>query len=409
VTKTLPVFSRREPDEFVALPVGTGDAFFLRRAGRTCLVDGGMSESGFPTTFSDHLGTTHIDVMICTHNDADHVRGLIGYLAAGKIAGELWLPADWAPALERLGDTADLVFTLAKEWRRDPAYPLLRLSPDHYPSFEELGELVADEVLEHTTETVYVDESGLPPRVTSSFERPDANPLRSLGLIHHVGEAVLVNEEGTQWVLPGEAVKPVIDAVAAALAIAALAKAAYASGVPIRWFEYGPTAPSVLSHGIQPVNSKPVLQLRRPSASVSLFRYLALTRVNRRSLVFWSPPHAAAPGVLFCADSDLARVSLPPAAEMGAAIVTAPHHGADANRAVYDLIEGHLAAAASDLAWVRSDRVVKARPCGRFKKVLGRRYCTVCNHPSVPLMAVKLVAADGVWRAHDGCHECNCK
>lgn len=71
--------------------------------------------------------------------------------------------------------------------------------------------------------------------------------------------------------------------------------------------------------------------------SSSLLDRLNLTISNKRSLVFWVPPNDSRPGVLFTADSDLHGVKIPE--DIDKAIVTAPHHGSEANKNVYDLFK----------------------------------------------------------------------
>jgi beta-lactamase superfamily II metal-dependent hydrolase len=60
----------RLDDEFVALPVGKGDAFFLRRGEFTALIDGGISRGGFCELFRMTLRRNDVNVLVCTHNDA---------------------------------------------------------------------------------------------------------------------------------------------------------------------------------------------------------------------------------------------------------------------------------------------------------------------------------------------------
>ena len=75
-------------DEFVALPVGQGDAFFLRRAEFTALIDGGKSRYSFSELFGKTLGLGHVNVLVCTHNDDDHAKGIIGFLEGALACDE---------------------------------------------------------------------------------------------------------------------------------------------------------------------------------------------------------------------------------------------------------------------------------------------------------------------------------
>ncbi|MEW6046869.1 MAG: MBL fold metallo-hydrolase [Bacillota bacterium] len=58
--------------KFIAIAVAQGDAFFLERDGRTVLVDGGASARNFLRQFARATGRCKVDIVVCTHNDADH-------------------------------------------------------------------------------------------------------------------------------------------------------------------------------------------------------------------------------------------------------------------------------------------------------------------------------------------------
>lgn len=100
-------------DRFVALPVGQGDAFFYQRDDLKVLVDGGKSANKLPKLVNKHLRLQEIDILICTHNDADHAKGLIGILDKEKWKGslqEVWLPGSWSYKLKELLEDSDIFF-----------------------------------------------------------------------------------------------------------------------------------------------------------------------------------------------------------------------------------------------------------------------------------------------------------
>ena len=66
--------------KFIALPVGQGDAFYLERSDFRVLVDGGRSKRAISGWVRDICETTFLDVVVCTHNDADHAYGILGLL-----------------------------------------------------------------------------------------------------------------------------------------------------------------------------------------------------------------------------------------------------------------------------------------------------------------------------------------
>jgi hypothetical protein len=84
---------------FVAIPVAQGDAFYLERADFSVLVDVGRSRYGFPGMFRAVTHTDRVNVAVCTHNDADHANGVIGFLETGLKCDEMWLPGSWLAAL----------------------------------------------------------------------------------------------------------------------------------------------------------------------------------------------------------------------------------------------------------------------------------------------------------------------
>ena len=91
--------------KFVALPVGSGDAFYAETEdGFRILIDGGRSKRELPHLFERYTGWTDVHVLVCTHNDADHAEGLIGFLESGLRCEELWLPATWIDAVRSLPD-----------------------------------------------------------------------------------------------------------------------------------------------------------------------------------------------------------------------------------------------------------------------------------------------------------------
>src|SRR5215470_15953666 len=84
---------------FIAVPVAQGDAFYLERDEWSVLVDGGRSRSGFPAMFQTATKADGVSVAVCTHNDADHANGILGFLKAGLRCEEVWLPGRWLAAL----------------------------------------------------------------------------------------------------------------------------------------------------------------------------------------------------------------------------------------------------------------------------------------------------------------------
>ena len=67
--------------EIYFLDVGQGDAAYILCDGKAMLIDGGpSSESDLIYSFLKSHGVTHLDYIVATHPDADHVGGLAGAL-----------------------------------------------------------------------------------------------------------------------------------------------------------------------------------------------------------------------------------------------------------------------------------------------------------------------------------------
>jgi beta-lactamase superfamily II metal-dependent hydrolase len=74
----------------VFFDVGQGDAILIEAGtGETMLIDGGKNDSVLKDRLQ-HLGIDHLDTIVVTHPDADHVGGLVGALALFNVANIYW-------------------------------------------------------------------------------------------------------------------------------------------------------------------------------------------------------------------------------------------------------------------------------------------------------------------------------
>src|SRR5947209_2037945 len=94
---------------FISIPVPNGDAFYLERAGFSVLVDGGSSRFALPRLFDVHVKRDGVDIAVCTHNDADHANGIIGFLEAGLRARQVWLPGRWRHLLNNVNKPSSVM------------------------------------------------------------------------------------------------------------------------------------------------------------------------------------------------------------------------------------------------------------------------------------------------------------
>lgn len=384
---------------FLALPVRAGDSFFLDRGGRSVLVDGGKSVVGLPLLFTHHLNRDGVDILVCTHNDADHANGIIGFLEAGLRCREVWLPGAWLGVLDALSsqpeETIDDIVRGAVEHRigRDSEWD------DRPNSLEEVGNSLLHEGSEHDGS---YDEDPLT-RVEASLEKAaslgapytDLFAWDSWWWSHIPRSGRPLRDPGSFW-------KVVREAIDAAERIRAIAALAFERGVPVRWFSHErQNAGGGIAGFLEPVGAREVVRI---FPYHPLFARLALTTVNRTALVLYSPADGSSPGVMFSADSDLRGMRLPVRRKD---LITAPHHGAEANAHAYAQIAGapglQPSTAPESVTWVRSDCHSRQRPGNTFRHAPGRKYCTVCSNG-----IVKLVGRRGAWARGTGLDECGC-
>lgn len=419
----------RDADRLVALGVAQGDAFYLERhrEGETfrALVDGGGNRAGLPKLLEKvgvkpgELGEApQLDVVVCTHNDFDHANGLIGYFEHSLRAREVWLPGKLRSVLlemlksptEFTRELVDNIHEQHKEWSAlDDTTGEGRL--------EAYGELLPDASTPENSPITSEPDRG----TDASTGEPlgptdlDGSDGELTDLLTDVPDSA---EDPVALWDPGYpklaryyfGPAPVSDLLAAALdagkRILKLARTALDAGAALHWFEYDATAaPSGGKPGLLvPMNARERVRVRPWKGAL---RELALTLVNRESLVFLSPAAKShAPAVMFSADSSFEfrlHESLPWSADM---TITAPHHGSDANKSVPVRINKD--APGLSHTWLRSDRRTKHRPAQWYKRNQNRKFCTLCND-GLPKCDVALVAQAGVWEPAGGVAECSCR
>ncbi len=382
---------------FIALPVGQGDAFFLERRDVAVLVDGGRSPTAFSDLFRRLTERESVDVLVCTHNDADHASGLIGFFHGGLRAREVWLPGSWASRL------------------RD-----LLLQPGEFS--DELAENVlearmSEQEASHLEDFAHRENPNLKEWKAEEERRP----------IEAIGEAIETAEEAAPFYSPALWTHPFLDgpwppgwkrdweifhdraktqilleAIEAAGRIREIAVLAHHAGARIRWFHFESECSAGGEVFLVPLNAREIMQIPPPIAAM---RWLALTVSNRESLVFQVPREAGHPGVLFTADSDLGSVE--DVAWDRGMIITAPHHGSEANADAYKKFQRE-ADDDRESIWVRSDGRFRSRPCEEFRGLRSLRFCTLCRGSRDPKQAVHLEAAIGRWRPVQT-RECRCE
>lgn len=378
--------------QLIAVPVGQGDAFYFESNGWSVLVDGGRSRSGFASAFQRETQVKGVSVVVCTHNDADHANGILGFLEAGFRCEEVWLPGSWLGALPRVLRPFVEVFTeLADEVARGD---VSQSRQEGISSIEAYANQLCESPNEGLTndEEPLVGEGGWPKSYVEMLEQAETWEIAPRAMLWPLEDWPFFRYLNYQRLTPAE-IQLLWSAINAAGRIRAIAIEAFHRGISVRWFEFGGTKPSGGVPSLQPVNARAVARVRAWVGP--LLTLLALTVSNKESLVFWSPRTNQHPGVLFTADSDLSGVRLPN--QLNDAIATAPHHGSEANAKAYAVVATAAQQHSPSIMWVRSDGRYRCRPGPTYLSLLSRRFCTLCRSVSFPKQPVHFLAQGGLW------------
>jgi|SRR5579875_912318 len=386
--------------DFIAIGVAQGDAFMVKtRDHFVALIDGGRSVAGFYTEFQRATKRNSVDVVVCTHNDADHANGVIGFLQSGLHCKEVWLPASWAG---RLNDLFDPV-----KFARELVDDVARL--DH----AEIAEIRdADTFFERFASGREAD------NIEGTEEAVDAEVLMERTLEQDKGDYIELRDALFYWGLRppffpmlqleinDTRFRLLVETIAAGERIKQIAQLAFHRGCRIRWFEYSHSNPSGGIPGkLVPVNAREVHKVKMNKSSALM--YLAFTITNKQSLVLCSPQDSGAPAVLFTADSDLSFPNTIPWSD--GMIITAPHHGSEANAAAYRRFQREMPSPVST-AWVRSDGRFKSRPGRSFLNLRGTSavFCTFCRCSLHPKQDLVFTASGQNWNPVNT-QSCSCR
>lgn len=372
-------------DKFISISVNQGDAFYLYRGENKILVDGGRSTSGFYNQFLRATKCEDLDIMVCTHADADHINGLIGLLDGGINVKEVWLPGTWTSRLKDLiSDPFEFIREVIIDNRTgkyddlEAVYKEIRLGDKtESVSDNETGKDVAQiysEIEITTTDDIYDD----------FFARITMHPIDIIGV---------------------HAEKVFIEAINTADKIRKLAILAYHSGAKIRWFEFNSKkTPQGGENFLKPVNSREIFRISKHRSALD---YLALSKANKESLVFYSPGENNGAGILFSADSDFSFEFQYPQI-VSSSIITAPHHGSETNSNAYDVLKKHNILS-NDSILVRSDGRFKSRPGISYLNSKAEKACTICRPFNQTKQDVIYESNGSVWIRNGKSWHCQCR
>ena len=346
---------------FSALEVGQGDAFLLEKDGWKCLFDSGGSKSGLESLLKNKR-INHLNLAVCSHNDFDHTNGFLGILDTNSkiTVDEIWLPGLFGSIIQYVVDNG---------------IPREIFEPEDY----RIDDIDIESLYDRELRTIYCDE----------FED---NMLMYIGFMDYA------HRDMRYEICPyfRFSLKE-LSLLIKLKNIEKIAKLAYQRGCIIRWFEpVNGCVANYIDYGVTALNSKETHQIKKLKGVKEFIHALTLTAENKYSLVF-EYAEEGTPIVRFSADSDCTCQSVTPYPNN--IIITAPHHGSEANQNVYSQIRGQ------DIIWVRSDRKSRKRPCADFKSQ-ANRYCLACRNHN--FKAELLFEHDGNRWQHITGNSCTC-
>ena len=343
--------------KFTALEIGSGDAFLLEDCHWNCLFDAGGSKNRI-VSLLNRKGIEKLNLAICSHNDVDHANGFIGLLQSKIKIDEIWLPGTWASILQYVKDNG--VGPEEVEWMDTIERKFSK------KSFEGLNYIKNEDstkVLGVEAENLIDIESYL-----SLEEFNDTLSFFSEQIEMGMKIKRIIGVKEYNYYLRGR-----IGLLSLSLKldkIITIAGLAYRNGCKVRWFEpVDYCTCTKVDYGFAALNSYERTRVQKPKNAYAFAILYMLTIENEYSLVF-EYCNKDVPIIRFSADSDCTYQSVSPYPEN--IIVTAPHHGSEANAIVYNKLVG------DNIIWVRSDRKSGKRPCDVFK-CLNIKYCLACK------------------------------
>lgn len=397
---------------FTAVAVGEGDCFLAEYKKNDeiikILIDGGKHKEETIKLFKKlKLPDKHINLIICTHYDSDHINGIIGLLEDGYTFDEIWLP-------EILGSVAA---TIGSKGIREVVEEVNRISEEEYEKLMKFDECMLTEFKSDFNNSKEV-ETDIDIKFSSNLWIDKMYEYVSFyydyryeNMFHHSNCMDCSNHnqcDKYNYMFPKHTI---IDTVTKTSMLMSLMIPKTHSGSKIVWLK---NTNSLVSNKIS--TNIDVLALnseesrRRPYISLhNLLKYIyALSKSNKFSLVFKFDLENY-PNILFSADSDFNFLTLGENIQLKEnSIVTAPHHGSPHNELAYDRITDGSKVGNESLIFVRSDRdCPSGRPCSRYK-ILSKKYCTKCTAKYARRANIKLtLKRNGTFRVNK--KACRCK
>jgi hypothetical protein len=394
----------KQGDMLLALPIN-GESFLLRRAGKNVLVDGGYKGDKIAHVLKHHVrDVQHLDVVVCTHGDGDHVGGLPALLDdwVGRV-GQLWLPGRWVNVVPQLArNPAEFFNQLIRELDAELKNPsekvisVVRSADNEETDRDDRQDIAslpqtsdvepAGEWHDAYDRSLDFEETLPEPEWFDTLRRAEeelASDDIATRALKSARRRVNYRKKRLVSDLEIQIARYWLDLLETGEAIRNLAVAAIRNRIPTRWFDFEGFEKTRQAAGGARGFLFPINAVEQPTPPTIRALFLHLTQINRESLVFLAPPTEERLGVLFCADSPLGDgpnfscsflPNLPLPMSWLPIVATAPHHGSETNKIAY----AHLH------KWARIDVLLRA---GGSKKQPGSmflsqhcclRLCTKC-------------------------------
>ncbi|MDT8719660.1 MBL fold metallo-hydrolase [Clostridium sp. 19966] len=396
---------------FKALAVREGDCFLTEYKKNDelirILIDGGNDKKETVELFEKlKLPDKHINLIICTHYDSDHINGIIGLLEEGYTFDEIWLP-------EILGSVAAKI---GSKGIREVVEELNRISEEEYRQLMKFDECLLTEFENDFNNNKEV-ETDIDINFSSNLW--GAKTYEYVSFYDDYGYENMLNysncidcsnhnqcDRYNYMVLK----HTIIDTVNKTSMLMSLMISKTYSGSKIVWLKNTNSLVSnKISTNIDVLALNSEVSRRRPYISLhKLLKYIyALSKSNKFSLVFKFDLESY-PNILFSADSDFNFLTLGENIQLKEnSIVTAPHHGSLHNQLAYNRIAVGSMICDKSLTFVRSDRDNPiGRPCDRYKR-LSKKYCTKCTAKYARRANVRLtLKRNGTFRVNKKACKC---
>lgn len=304
--------------KFTALNITEGDSFLLETSEQVVLVDTGKEINGCRDQLTA-LNIKHIDLLLITHYDEDHVGGLLNLIKSSITIKEIFLPDNFGRINESL---------------KNNALYLLR----HIISIESLDKFDENENFKNEAILISVD-----PNHKNIIE-------------------VLLNVKPILKKRHIDLIKKIVDQCDV-------------KKIKITWLKYtGVYRNESISKNLIGLNCVVTNNITSYKDDLEVLYFLS--RINHESIVT-KFSISTFPDILFTGDTGFEFIEKEDEIKLNKlSIVTAPHHGSKTseNEKGYNLIKGE------NIVFVRSEsyRVVIS---DKFKR-LPQKYCVKCNNES---------------------------